>query len=209
MDSLQPMCVDSSPNEDQNDLAGRARNGCGDAYTELAQRYFPRLIQLVLPRIRGSHMDAEDIAQESLARAFQNLDHFDPRYRFSTWLYTIAIRIAADHNRGRRRRMSLLEAHRTLIELSQTVGNSSTAECESREDAQSVWRTAHAVLPEAYYTAMWLRFAEDLSVEEIAIVMRKTKVGVRVTLHRARVKLLKELNKHEAILPVDQPRRSV
>jgi RNA polymerase sigma-70 factor (ECF subfamily) len=195
MATLQPARIDLSEDADPNDLVVRAQGGCEASFAELARRYYPRLVQLVLPRIPGSsHMDAEDIAQESLARAFLKLDAFDPRYRFSTWLYTIAIRIATDHNRGVRRRLALLETHRTLFELRSSTSASSAAECEQREVTDRIWQVARASLGEPLYTAMWLRFAEDLSVAEIASVMRKTKVGVRVLLHRARTKMLKVMN---------------
>lgn len=186
--------IDPLEDVDPNDLIDRAREGCQACYNELARRFFPRIVHLVLPRIVGcNHMDAEDIAQESLARAFLKLDAFDPRYRFSTWLYTIAIRIAADHNRGVRRRLTLLETHRSLLAVQVEAVNTSASDYDRRETVESIWQVARENLPEPYYTAMWLRFAEDLSVEEISRVMRKTKVGVRVLLHRARVKMLQKI----------------
>ena len=200
MTNLQPTPIDQIEDADPNDLVVRARGGCEESYAELVRRYFPRLVQLILPRVtRSNHMDAEDIAQESLARAFQKLDTFDPRYRFSTWLYTIAIRIATDHNRGTRRRLTILEAQRSLFEASPMMTASSTAEYERRETADSLWRVARAALNEPHYTAIWLRFAEDLSVAEIAHLMRKTKGGVRVLLHRARIKMLKVMNTEDTL----------
>jgi RNA polymerase sigma-70 factor (ECF subfamily) len=200
MTTLQPTRSDLIEDADPNDLVVRARGGCEESYGELARRFFPRLVQLILPRVSGSnHMDAEDIAQESLARAFQKLDAFDPQYRFSTWLYTIAVRLAMDHNRGTRRRLTLLETHRSLFELRENTEMSSVAEYECRESVDAIWRIARTTLGEPHYTAMWLRFAEDLSVEEIARVMRKTKVGVRVLLHRARNKMLKVMNTEVAV----------
>ena len=200
MTILQPTRIDQRNDADPNDLVVRARDGNEEAYAELARRFFPRVVQLVLPRISGkNHMDAEDIAQESLARAFQKLGSFDPQYRFSTWLYTIALRLAMDHNRGTRRRLTLLETHRSLFEVRENSQAQSTAQFESREAADNIWRIARGTLNEPHYTAMWLRFAEDLSVEEIARVMRKTKVGVRVLLHRARTKMLNAMNMEDAI----------
>ena len=194
MTLLQSMHSQPTTDEDANALVVRACAGCEEAYSELARRYFPRLVQLLVTRIRSnSHMDAEDIAQESLARAFQNLQQFDQRYRFSTWLYTIALRIATDHNRGQRRRISLLEMHRSLLELDAERPESVFDRVEQRESADAIWQVARAQLKEPQYTAMWLRFAEDLSIAEIAKVMRKTQVGVRVLLHRARLKMLQEL----------------
>ncbi len=199
MSIVHPTRNDRIEEADPNDLVVRARSGCEESYAELARRFFPRIVQLVLPRIAGSnHMDAEDIAQESLARAFQKLEAFDPKYRFSTWLYTIAIRLAMDHNRGTRRRLTLLETHRSLIDLQGQSQVTSVAEYECRESMDAVWRIARSALGEPYYTAMWLRFAEDLSVEEVARVMRKTKVGVRVLLHRARTKMLTALTREDS-----------
>lgn len=185
--------------EDCNSLVVRARNGCEMAYEELVRRYFPRLVHLVLPRINAkSHMDAEDIAQETLARAFLKIESFDPQFRFSTWLYTIALRIATDHNRGYRRRLSLLETHRTLLADSLPLLRSATERLEQSENVDNLWQIARRELTEAQYTAMWLRFSEELSVEEVARVMRKTQVGVRVLLHRARLKMLSQLNREDA-----------
>ncbi len=199
MNILQTTRIDRIEEADPNDLVVRARSGCEESYAELARRYFPRLVQLLLARIAGSnHMDAEDIAQESLARAFQKLDAFNPKYRFSTWLYTIAIRLAMDHNRGTRRRLTLLETHRSLIDLQGRSQVTSVVEFECRESVDAIWRIARTALAEPYYTAMWLRFAEDLSVEEVARVMRKTKVGVRVLLHRARNKMLSAMITEDA-----------
>ena len=198
MTTVQPLRCDSLVDLDPNDLVARARSGCDEAYGELARRYFPRLVQLVLPRLRSnSHMDAEDIAQDSLARAFQNIESFDPRFRFSTWLFTIAIRIACDHNRGHRRRLSLLQTHSTLLGMEIAKPRLLVERVELQESVDAIWLVARRTLGEAHYTAMWLRFAEDLSVAEIAQVMRKTQVGVRVLLHRARLKMLKVMQEPE------------
>jgi RNA polymerase sigma-70 factor, ECF subfamily len=182
-----------------NELVQRALLGCADAFSELATRFYPRLVHLVQPRIfGGSHMDAEDIAQEALSRAFQNLPQFDASYRFSTWLYTIAFRIATDHNRGRRRRLNLAENHRSLVNVSIQSSLESSFQFEQREAVDSIWQVARQVLGDLQYTAVWLRFGEELSVGEIATIMRKTNVGVRVLLHRARAKLIKGLDQEAA-----------
>src|SRR5580765_3872346 len=82
-----------------NELVRRALGGCADACTELSRRFRPRLLNLLRNQFGSQYSDAEDIVQEALARAFRQLDRFDPRYRFSTWLYTIAIRLAHDEAR--------------------------------------------------------------------------------------------------------------
>ncbi len=176
------------------ELVLRAREGCGDSFNELARRYFPKLVQLIRARCGPNVMDAEDVAQESLARAYQNLSKFDSRYQFSTWLYTIAIRLAIDHNRSYRRRMQLVEQF-APIQQDRSIGFEPGQSVEQSESVAAIWQVAHNALNPTQYTAMWLRFSEEMSIEEVARVMGKTQVGVRVLLHRSRLIMLKELSK--------------
>ncbi|HBE71743.1 MAG TPA: hypothetical protein DDW52_26670, partial [Planctomycetaceae bacterium] len=55
--------------------------------------------------------------------------------------------------------------------------------------SSNIWATASANLSADQYAALWLRYGEDMDMSEIASVLGKTKVGVRVMLHRARGKL--------------------
>ena len=175
-----------------NELVRRAHSGCADSFAELARRFRPRLLNLLRNRTGAPNSDAEDIAQEALARAFQHLDRFDYRFRFSTWLYTIAIRLARDQSRSRRRRprhVSLSEAHCDARE------SEFTERSLLRDTVDNLWQTARRVLTDAQYTAMWLKYAEDMSTVEIAQVMRKTRIGVRVLLHRSRTILIAECSR--------------
>jgi RNA polymerase sigma-70 factor (ECF subfamily) len=177
-----------------NDLVRRARGGCADSFTELSRRFRPRLVCLVERRLGGGRGDAEDVAQEALVRAFERLDQFDPRYRFSTWLYTIAIRMAHDHARSRRRRPQLAVLDETnCLAPTAEIGRAA----EAREEATNVWQLAKRVLSEPQFTAMWLRYGEDLSAADVAQVMGRSRIGVRVLLHRARTRLIAELAPQE------------
>ena len=62
-----------------------------------------------------------------------------------------------------------------------------------REEGQSLWGLARRRLPEAQFQALWLRYAEDLSVAGIAQVLHKTQTHVKVLLFRARQVLAREL----------------
>jgi RNA polymerase sigma-70 factor (ECF subfamily) len=173
-----------------NELVRRALGGCADSFTELAQRFRPRLLNLLRSRKGLLRSDAEDIVQEALSRAHQQLERFDQRYRFSTWLYTIAIRLACDHARNQQRR----PRHVRLEEAHTMHWKSDVAErTERREEVDNLWLTARSVLTDSQYTAMWLRYGEDMSTAEVAHVMQKTRIGVRVLLHRSRCILIAEL----------------
>ncbi len=173
---------------ESHELAQRARSGCAVSFEELARRYRPRLLTVLERRLSGNISDAEDVAQEALSRAWQKIGLYDDKYQFSTWLYTIAFRIATDHHRRDRRRKH-------------DVGLGSSCEpvdpaqfertVQRKEEANNLWAVAHAVLNEAQYTVMWLRYGEDLEVKEVAKATGRTAVGTRVLLHRAR-KLLQQ-----------------
>ncbi len=175
---------------DDIELVDRTRQGCTRSFDLLVERFRPRLVQLLIARCNGSYQDAEDVAQEALTRAYQELAHFNPRFRFSTWIFTIAFRMASDHRRRSRKvRWFHLESAHESGTLSPALASTDT-----RDQAQSVWRIARRMLADSQYTAMWLKYGEDLSVAEIARIMRKTQIGVRVLLHRARIRLAHSLD---------------
>ena len=69
-------------------LARRAQEGYLDAYAELVDRYSGLAYRVAL-RVVGNHHDAEDVAQEALVAAWQQLPNFRAQSSFSTWLYRI------------------------------------------------------------------------------------------------------------------------
>lgn len=198
---------DDSPHSDlrtvePNELVRRAAGGCADSFTELSRRFRPRLLCLVERRL-GHRADAEDVAQASLARAFQHLDRFDPRYRFSTWLYTIAIRLAHDHARSRRRRPPHVALDETTCP---SAAADETLAAQRQDEVDNVWQLAKRVLSDSQFTAMWLRYGEDLTATEVAQVMQRTCIGVRVLLHRARTRLVAEMIDREPKMLASQRR---
>jgi len=69
------------------------------AFTELVERYQERLLRYLLTRATN-RADAEDAVQDTFISAYRYLHSFNPQWRFSTWIYRIAIRNAARQARG-------------------------------------------------------------------------------------------------------------
>ena len=78
--------------QDEQRLIQQAAAGDRAAAEQLIRRHQRSLYAYML-RISGRPEVAEDIVQEAFVRALSNLDRFDFRYRFSTWLFTIARRL--------------------------------------------------------------------------------------------------------------------
>ena len=160
-----------------------ARDGCAAAFAELFCRYRPRLIRFLQRRFRNNLIEAEEVVQDTFTKAWTSLDRYDPRYQFTTWLYTIAFRTAVDACQKRRQL--------TTVRMVDKADRSATphVDLETREQVANIWAQAQQLLTEDQYAVLWLRYGEELSIREIASVLRKTAVGVRVLLHRARVEL--------------------
>ncbi len=161
-------------------LVARAKAGCTDSFDELARRWRPRLVAALWKRT-GSEADAEDVAQDALVRAHEKLHLHDGKYRFSTWLFTIAFRL--DISRRRKVKPTVSLGEYDAADAKQPT----PAEASARREANdNLWAVAERKLSEPYYTALWLRYGEDMPPNEIARVMKKTTLAVRVMLHRAR-----------------------
>src|ERR1043165_8316770 len=85
-----------------------AKGGDEDAFRLLVERHGRSVYRLAY-RMTGRPEDAEDVVQETFIRAFRQLDRFESRSNFSTWLYRIGFNCAIDYMRGRPKRESYEE----------------------------------------------------------------------------------------------------
>ena len=167
------------------ELARQSQAGSLAAFEELVYRYEDRIYGFVANSCRNA-ADAREVTQDTFVRAFQAIGRFDCQRGFAAWLFTIARRKCIDHHRAA---PSL--ADEPLPEL---PDDNDPAELLARqEERQGLWQMARRRLPEAQFQTLWLRFAEELSVAEIAQVLRKTQTHVKVLLFRARQALAREL----------------
>ena len=80
----------------------RARSGDSDAFRLLVERH-SRAVYGVAFRMTGNCHDAEDVVQDTFLKAYRQLDRFESRASFSTWVHRIAINCAVDLLRSRPR----------------------------------------------------------------------------------------------------------
>ncbi len=163
-----------------SELVSRAQRGSLPCFSELVKRFEGRLLNFLI-RKTGSTHDAEDLAQEAFVRAWQRFEQYDPRWQFSTWLFTIAHRLAKTHYRRRTVAPSC-----DMLELATVDGDDPARLLADRERGGQLWETADRILTETQRTVLWLRYAEDLSNADIAAITGRSRVTVRVTLFRAR-----------------------
>jgi RNA polymerase sigma-70 factor (ECF subfamily) len=183
-DSQQGPIVDDPTGHTAEALAMRAHRGCRDSFAALAIMFRPRLVYF-LQRRAGGRDGAEDLAQETLVRAWQHIKRYDGRWRFSTWLYAIATRVAVDELRRRRRSRA-----RPSDAVHMAESGSPQLPLEQLDE---IWEASARLLTDTQQSALWLRYVEQLSIREISQAMGKSAVAVRVTLFRARCVLAEHL----------------
>jgi RNA polymerase sigma-70 factor (ECF subfamily) len=172
-------------------LAERAQGGSMQCFVELVGRFEARIYNFLLRRV-GHPVDAEDLTQETFLRAWQAIGRYRSKATLSTWLFTIAGRLAIDHAR-RRRRINDMQSGRTDME--QVSADSSHVEAV-QQAGRELWDLAAAVLPDEQHAAVWLRYAENMSSADVARALGRSHVSVRVMLMRARHTLAAHASPH-------------
>jgi RNA polymerase sigma-70 factor, ECF subfamily len=168
------------------ELVHAAVAGDAGASRELV-RLFHRPIFFYVSRLVGQAQDAEDVTQETFVKAFRALHKVDTTRPLLNWLYTIARRTALNHLRGRR-------DWTELPPEPVSDGPGPRQEVEDRESVSQIWSRARRLLKEAEFEALWLRFGENLSVEETAQTTGRSSSSIKTLIHRARKRLLTPKN---------------
>ncbi|MEN6561458.1 MAG: sigma-70 family RNA polymerase sigma factor [Acidobacteriota bacterium] len=166
------------------ELGREARAGSRRSFEELACRYRRRLFVYVRARA-GSDEDAEDLVQDTFLKLYRNIAAYDPAFRFSTWLYTSAGRLAIDAYRKKAAARGRLAGARIEDAADQAA---KTEDAGGAAGASGAWDAARALGGDRF-RALWLRYGEDMSIAEIAAVIGRSPLAVRVLLHRARTSL--------------------
>jgi len=131
-------------------------------------------------RLTGNRHDAEDLSQESLARAFQSLHQLSDHLLIKGWLFCIARTTFIDWHRKKR------------IATIPLRSNHHAAEQESDRRLQ-VLREAVEALPPLQREAIELFHFDELSLREAAIALRVSANTVKQRLHRARESLRRRM----------------
>lgn len=185
-----------NPQVSDEELARQAQAGSVSSFEELVYRYEARIYRFVANTCRDSS-DAQEVTQDAFVTAYRAMGSFDAGRSFATWLFTIARRKCIDHHRAARptSEAALPEA---------TDGNDPAELLAQREAEQGLWQLARRVLPQLQFEALWLKCAEDLSVAEVARVLRRTRTHVKVLLFRGRLRLERELTQQRAAVAASE-----
>ena len=153
------------------------------AFDEIVRSHTPRVFNYVLHMTRH-RQDAEDIAQQTFIKAYTHLSSFDPTRSFIAWLLTIARRTALNHFRSAKHFESVAE--------DAAAGDiTPDRHLEKRDQLDTLWSQAKRVLSDREFEVLWLRYAEDRSLEETAKIVGLNQTHTKIIAFRARQRLIK------------------
>jgi RNA polymerase sigma-70 factor (ECF subfamily) len=148
----------------------QARGGDRDAFRLLVERH-SRSVFKVAYRVTGNTQDAEDVVQETFLKAYKQLDRFESRASFGTWIHRIAMNCAVDLLRARPKREQL-EQMEALDDLGDAAATSPPLPSPERlmASAQVGARVNDAMnrLSPLERAAFVLRHFEGRSIDEIS-----------------------------------------
>lgn len=179
-----------------SELVGRTLDGSQAAFGTLVRRYERPIVGLILRMVRDRGV-AEELAQDVFVKAYDRLETYDRRRKFSSWLFKVAHNATIDHLR--RRSLDTVPLETTETDDVQLVDVLSGPESEQPEDRalrHEVGQALEAAIGElrpAYREVVLLRFGHGASYEEIAEVTGLPLGTVKTHLHRARKELVRIL----------------
>lgn len=171
----------------ENQLIKRCRSGESSAFTELIKIYKKQLFTY-LWRLCGDKLEAEDLMQETLIKAWKGILSYKHESKFSSWLFTIAHNVVMDYYRKSKVRSSIF----VTDELRATDYNNPHTEL-IRNELREIIECAVNSLPDKQREVFLLREHSGMTFKEISVATKEPLNTVLGHMHYAMEKLKKAL----------------
>ncbi len=169
------------------------REGDARAWESLIRRHQERTLNLAYQFV-GNREDARDLAQEIFVRVYQKMEQYDAERPFLTWFNRLARNMCIDRYRQRKRDRVLVDTPVDELTFIQAAGERTDRRLERRERAATVHR-ALDTLGEISREAIVLKDLQNMTLEEIAEMLRLPLGTVISRIFRARIELGKAILK--------------
>jgi RNA polymerase sigma-70 factor, ECF subfamily len=166
-----------------------------DDFVFLIKRYEDKLLRYIFRISSFSKEDAEDILQDVFIKVYQNLNYFDQKLKFSSWLYRITHNQVINQYRKNKARPQL--EWQVDDELINNL--KSSFDINKEFDQQLLQLEVKNILDKLdykYAEVLILKFLEEKSYKEISDIIQKPEGTVATLINRAKKQFAKELNKN-------------
>lgn len=158
-------------------------------YEYLMQRYEARLLRYII-RLSGVRKeDAEDILQESFLKVYKNLNGYDPKLNFSSWIYRITHNEAITHLRRRKARPKIADTEDSNLLMDFVKSDPGFgADVEKKYLAEDLGKVIDS-LDKKYREVIVLIYLEEKSYKEVSDIIKKPIGTIATLLSRAKKQL--------------------
>lgn len=170
----------------EHTLIRKAKAGDGGAIEGLIRAHQDALYAFML-RMSGRPDVAEDIVQEAFVRVLKNLERFDTRFRFSTWLFTIAKRLYVNYIQKQR---PVYDSDAVGMRMGDGASPGSvSSRAETMDNAREVLDMALDGLSDQQREIILLFHQQSWPITDIALYLDMPEGTVKSHLHRARQRM--------------------
>ena len=167
------------------EVVARATAGDGPAFRALVDAWRGRVAAFCW-RMAGDGASAEDLAQEVFLHVYQVLRRYDPARPFAPWMRRVMTNVVLNRLRSRPARPRSLDAAEEAGALPSDARSPDPVLAATRAEEAAMLRAAVSRLPEGWRAVLALRYAEGLSVAEVADALDLPENTVKTRLFRAR-----------------------
>lgn len=157
-----------------------------DFFSCLVERYEAKLMRYVRRISAATQEDAEDILQEIFVKTYRNLLGFDPKLKFSSWIYRIAHNQVVSQWRKTKTRPQVVkfEADEDFLKFI-AADEDLAADTERKFEARDI-RAMLEELDSKYREVLVLKFLEEKDYKEISDILKKPLGTVATLINRAK-----------------------
>lgn len=164
-------------------------------FTQLIKRYERPLLRYVLRISNLNAEDAEDVLQEVFIKVYQNLNNFDRKLKFSSWVYRITHNEVISNFRKRKIRPQTLST-----EFDEAIINNIATDFDIKNELDNKYLQGNinkvlSRIDYKYSQILILKYLENKSYQEISDILRRPGGTIASLLHRAKKQFARELAK--------------
>ena len=164
------------------------RQALGIIVQQYSERLYWQVRRLVL-----NHDDADDVMQNALLKAWNNIGSFRSDSKLSTWLYRIVINESLDFIR-RQKNITALSTDNEMSGLANTL---MADRYFDGNEAQAKLQAAIALLPDVQRTVFTLRYYEDMKYSDISKILNTSEGALKASYHIAVKKISEYFKQHD------------
>ncbi len=177
----------------EHEILQQIRSGKKHLYAQLVERYKDQAMTLAV-RVLKNRDDAEEAAQDAFVRAFNALDKFERKAKFSTWLYRIVYNVCLTRLKKKEKQFEFIREENDVENETEIFPFVLPSLEYDNVELLGIIKSLIQELPEKYRAILSLFYFQELSYEEIGQVTELPIGTVKTHLFRARTLLLKQLS---------------